>query len=115
MILIDCARHFAESAAIRPLPDSRRGRGAFDRLADPAIGAAPAYVHDLVDVGVGWARLGLQQRRGLHDLPGLAEAALCHVLIEPRLLYRVQATVGSQAFDRGDLLPTTSAAVSMHT
>src|SRR4030095_11537439 len=71
---------------------------------DTAIRAAPAHVHDLVDVGVGGAPFGVEQRRGLHDLPRLAEPTLRTVPLKPRLLDRVQAPLGSEAFDRGDLL-----------
>src|ERR1700761_5193975 len=54
-----------------PLGGFRRG---FDRLADAHIGAAPADVpgHGGVDVGVVGVGDGVQQRRGRHDLAGLA-------------------------------------------
>jgi hypothetical protein len=86
------------------VPGSQLRRGAFDRLPNPAVGTAPAHVHDLVDVGIRGVPVRAEQRRGLHDLPGLAEAALRHVLVELCLLYGVQPALGSQALDRGDLL-----------
>jgi len=45
----------------------------------------------------------LQQSRRLHDLTGLAVAALRHVVSDPGALHRVRA-VSAQPFDRGDLL-----------
>src|SRR5688572_19776157 len=51
-----------------------------DRGADALISAAAADVgHGLVDVPVGRLRLLREQRRGRHDLPRLAIAALGHV------------------------------------
>ena len=46
-------------------------------------------------------RLLVEQRRGRHDLAGLAVAALRHVDLLPRQLQRVGA-VGRQPFDRRD-------------
>ena len=43
----------------------------------------------LIDVLIGWLRRFRQQRRGRHDLTGLAVAALRHVSIDPRLLQRM--------------------------
>ena len=48
-------------------------------------------------------RVLLQERHRRHDLPGLAVAALRHVLGEPGLLHGMPA-VGRQAFDGGDRL-----------
>jgi NAD(P)-dependent dehydrogenase (short-subunit alcohol dehydrogenase family) len=66
---------------------SRRGRPSvaaighhLDGRAHAVVGAAAADVgHRRVDVGVGRARLVLQQRRGGHDHAALAVAALRHV------------------------------------
>src|SRR5213594_2131436 len=67
--------------------------------------AAAADVGDpRVDVGVGRLRLVLQQRRHGHDHPGLAVAALGHVVVDPRLLHLVQDAAAREALDRGDLL-----------
>src|SRR5438128_7121396 len=78
-------------------------RRAMDRLANPLVGAAPADVgHRLIDLGVGGAPVHGQERRGGHDLPGLAVAALRHVLRDPRALHRVIAGL-RQAFDGGDV------------
>src|SRR5215211_411090 len=73
-------------------------------LADALICPAAADVgHRLVDVGIGRLRLLLQQRRGRHDLPGLAVAALRHVNRGPGLLHRVRRASG-QALDGDDLV-----------
>src|SRR5207249_813100 len=67
--------------------------------------AAAADVGDpRVDVGVGRFRLVLQERRHRHDHPGLAVAALGHLVVDPRLLHLVQGAAGREALDRGDLL-----------
>src|SRR2546426_11207508 len=79
---------------------SRSLRGAMDGGADALVGAAATDVgHRRVDVGVGGVRILREQRRGGHDLPRLAVAALRHVFLDPRALHRVRAVLG-QAFDR---------------
>src|SRR6266480_6415419 len=83
---------------------SRSLRGAMDGGADALIGAAATDVgHRGVDIGVGGMRILREQRRGSHDLPRLAVAALRHVLLDPRALHGVRAVLG-QAFDRRDAL-----------
>ena len=63
-----------------------------DGAAHALIGAAAAYVSDVgVDVGIGRRGMVLEERRHRHDLPGLAIAALRHVLGEPCLLHRMLA------------------------
>src|SRR6478736_2426620 len=52
-----------------------------------------------VDLRVRRPRNGLEQRRGAHDLPCLAKAALGHAEIDPRFLERM-FSVGGKAFDR---------------
>ena len=66
-------------------------RGAVDGRANALIGAAAAQVagHGIVDVLVRGRRLLGQQRRGGHDLPGLAIPTLRDVQLEPCLLHRV--------------------------
>src|SRR5437899_3425628 len=60
--------------------------------------AAAADVGDpRVDVGIGRLRLVLQERRHRHDHPGLAVAALGHLVVDPRLLHRVQGAAGREA------------------
>src|SRR5438445_4597616 len=67
--------------------------------------AAAADVGDSrVDVGIGWLRLVLQVRRHRHDHPGLAVAALGHVVVDPRFLHLVQHAAVRQALYRGDAL-----------
>ena len=76
-----------------------------DGRADARVGAAAAQVacKGGVDVGVGGSRVGLQQRRGGHDLAALAVAALHHVHLQPGGAHGVCLAAG-QAF--GLALPT---------
>src|SRR5215471_11928869 len=64
-----------------------------DRDMDALITAASTEiaVHGLVDLLVGRRRRLRQQRRRLHDLTGLAIAALRHTDVAPRHLNRVLA------------------------
>ena len=79
-----------------------RAGGHVHGRADALVRAAAADVgHRLVDVRVGRIRVLREQRRGGHDLPGLAVAALRDVEREPRLLHRVR-TGRRQAFDGDD-------------
>src|SRR5439155_3066473 len=65
--------------------------GQVDRGAHAVVGAAAADVgHRVVDVGVARVGLLLQQRGGRHQHARLAEAALRHVKLDPRLLQRVR-------------------------
>src|SRR6516164_6006416 len=82
-----------------------RFRSLLDCAANPLICAAAADVaeHCVVDVRVRGMRRLCQQRRGLHDLPGLAIAALRNVERAPRDLNRV-IPVGIEPFDGGDRL-----------
>ena len=78
--------------------------GLLDRLADAHIGAAAADVarHRGVDIGiVGIGRRG-EQRRGRHDLAGLAIAALHDFEVEPGLLHLGAGGRRADAFDGGD-------------
>src|SRR5512132_1450645 len=73
--------------------------GHVHRGPDALVRPAPADVgHGVVDVLVGRLGGSLQQRRGGHDLPGLAIAALRHVDRRPRLLHGMRAC-RRQAFD----------------
>jgi len=67
-----------------------------DRFANTLVGSAAAYVatEDLVDIGIGWLRFLLQERRRGHDLAGLAVAALGHVVLDPSFLQRMVAVLG---------------------
>src|SRR3954454_18685520 len=75
-----------------------------DRLPDADIGPAPADVaaHGVVDVGVAWVRSAGEQRRGRHDLPELAVAALDHLMIEPGLLDSRTRRCRADRLDRRD-------------
>src|ERR1700722_8671634 len=80
-------------------------RSALDSAEDARIGPAPADVAIHVANNVITARIFVarEQRRSLHDLAGLAVAALRHLQINPGFLQRMIA-VGRKAFDRGDIL-----------
>src|SRR5262245_2377963 len=80
-------------------------RRAPNRAFDALIGATPADVagHRGIDLGVGRAwRLG-QQRRGGHDLTGLAIATLRNLFCHPCHL-QWMGGCRRQTFDGGDLL-----------
>src|SRR5205085_1333797 len=81
--------------------------GLLDRVENVVVAAAPADVagHGLADLLVG-ARVPVPDHRDRgHDLAGRAEAALETVVLDERLLHRVQLlTVPRETFDRGDLL-----------
>jgi hypothetical protein len=70
---------------------SRAGRSV-DGGADAGIGPAAAQVarHRGVDILVGRARVAGQKVGGLHDLAGLAVAALRHLVVDPGRLNGVQ-------------------------
>src|SRR5690606_28200033 len=79
-------------------------RSLTDRRDDPLVATAPANVagHGLEDLGIRW-RLVLGDQAGrLHDLPGLAEAALRYVELAPCHLDRM-AAVGAHVSDRAHL------------
>src|SRR6185503_523923 len=72
--------------------------------ADALVGPTAADVaHGVVDVPVGRLRVVLQQRRGGHELPGLAIAALRNVERGPRLLHGMRAR-RREALDGDDLV-----------
>ena len=77
--------------------------GAHDGALDTRIGHATAEiaVHVRDDFGLGGIGVFGEQRSGLHDLPGLAVAALWDLLGDPRALQRV-LTLRIEAFDSGD-------------
>ena len=74
--------------------------GVFDALV--AATAADVAGHGLADLVARGFWIVHQQRRRLHDLAGLAEAALRDVELAPGLLYRVIAG-RVQPFDGGDV------------
>src|SRR5258708_4255245 len=82
-------------------------RRVLDRFADANICAAAADVsrHRIVDIGIVRMRILRKQRRGRHDLPRLAIAALRDLEIEPRLLNLPAGRRLADGFDRGDLFP----------
>ena len=74
--------------------------GEMNGFADPQIGPAATHVtgHCLIDIGIGWLRCPGQQRRGRHELSGLAVPALRYIQFQPRFLQRMRS-VCRQAFD----------------
>src|SRR6266853_2401682 len=81
-------------------------RRVLDSRADSHIGAAPTDVprHGGVDIVIGRVGVGREQRRGGHDLAGLAIAALRHLQIDPGLLDLLAGGCGTNRLDRGDAL-----------
>src|SRR5262245_5253098 len=80
-------------------------RGGAHGRVDTLIAAAATDVarHGLVDLGIGRARRLGEERRRLHDLLGLAVAALGHAILPPGDLHGVIA-LGAQALDGDDRL-----------
>src|SRR5215471_3031771 len=76
-----------------------------DRSANARIGSAAAQIagHHLIDVLVRWLGNQLKKRNGLHDLAGLAIAALRYLVFDPGLQNRVLGSI-LQSFDRDDRL-----------
>src|SRR6516162_8374966 len=90
-------------AIISSMHASHFARSELDRSADTDISHASAQVaaHDGVDVLVGRVGKILEQSCGLHDLSGLAIAALRRLRLDPGLLQRM-LTVGVEPLDRRD-------------
>src|SRR5262245_37128074 len=88
-----------------PAMASALARSTLDRADNAQIGAAAAdiAVHVLDDLRPRRVLVARQEFRRLHDLTGLAVAALRHLLGDPGFLQRM-AAVGRQAFYRGDRL-----------
>src|SRR5690606_5583791 len=80
--------------------------GERDRIADARVAGAAADVAGHRGVDLLCARLGVagQQGAGVHQLPGLAVAALHDVFLEPGLLQRAADLAFAQRLDRGHLL-----------
>src|ERR1700722_20172459 len=91
--------------SILPMTSRSLLGGALDGAEDAWIGAAAAdvAVHMTNDVVAARILVGRKQRRGLHDLAGLAVAALRYLQVEPGFLQRMVA-IGGQALDGGDAL-----------
>src|SRR5580700_4227651 len=91
--------------SILPMASRSLLGGALDGAENARIGAAAAdvAVHVADDVVAAWILVGRKQSGGLHDLAGLAIAALRHLQIEPGFLQRMVA-IGRQALDGGDVL-----------
>src|SRR6202008_4485960 len=80
-------------------------RGLLDRGANARVGAAATDVaaHRVVDLLVGRLGGALEQRRGRHDLAGLAVTALGDTDVGPRRLQGLADRVGADPLDRDDL------------
>src|SRR5436190_12303003 len=72
---------------------------------DARVGAAAADVaaHALAHIGVARSARLVEERHRRHDLAGRAVAALEAVVIDERLLYRMQTIAVGETFDRRDL------------
>jgi hypothetical protein len=88
------------------LPPHLCGSG-MDRRANARIGTAAAQIagHHLIDLLVRWLRDVFKERNGLHDLAGLAIAALRNLVFDPCLQNRVPVSI-TQPFDRDYRLPS---------
>src|SRR5690606_8711030 len=77
-----------------------------DRVVDAGVAGAAADIagHRLVDLLRARLWVASEQRSGVHQLPGLAIAALHHVLVHPGLLQRPADRALAQGFDRRHLL-----------
>src|SRR6266404_3845254 len=82
-----------------------RGPGLLDGGHDVRVGSATAEVaaHLFADLGVGVGVPFAEEPDAGADLPGGAVAALEGVVLDERLLQRVQPVSLGQAFDRRDL------------
>ena len=69
--------------------------------ANALIGAATAKIasHRIIDVLIAGVCVRGKKRRSRHDLPSLTVAALWYIIVNPRLLHRMQFAVLSEAFD----------------
>src|SRR5215468_2339680 len=86
-------------------PPLRADRG-MNRRACLLECSAPTDIGDcVVDVGVSWLRVFLQQSRDGHDHAALTVAALRDVEVDPGLLDPGENAVLGEAFYGGDLLP----------
>src|SRR5262245_62511009 len=85
-------------------PPLRADRG-MNRRAYLLECSAPTDIGDcVVDVGVGWLRVFLQQSRDGHDHAALTVAALRDVEVDPGLLDLSENAVLGEAFYGGDLI-----------
>src|SRR5258708_14332415 len=84
----------------------RSMRRALDPGANAHIGPAATEVsgHRAFDIAIGRVGVGGEQRRGGHDLAGLAIAALRHLQLDPGLLNLLAGGRGADALDRRDAL-----------
>src|SRR5262249_7198087 len=98
------ARREKRGMSFMSLPRHLGSRG-MDRGANARIGAAAAKGggHHLVDLFVRWLFDQAEKRNGLHDLAGLAIAALRDLMFDPGLQHRMLLLVG-QPFERDDRL-----------
>ena len=90
-----------EKLSTRPSSYARCGK--LDGAADADVGHAPTQVacHHCIDVLVSWIWIILEQGSRLHDLAGLAVAALRNLQIDPCRLQRM-APIGIKSFDGRD-------------
>src|SRR5690554_1848815 len=96
--------YFLPVSLVERLRWLRLGCGFYGSL-DSEIGgtATNISVHGRFDFLIGWTGITFQQRSGIHDLPGLAVAALRHIVLQPRFLYGMIAPI-RESLNSGDLL-----------
>src|SRR3954454_1634853 len=96
--------HFSLASTVLMPGPPRRGPHGLD---DVVVARAAAEVagERLADLLLARVRVLGQQVRPRHDHPRRAVAALEPVVLPERLLERVQAALGAEAFDGGDLRP----------
>src|SRR5215472_137642 len=76
-----------------------------NRSANAVVRSAATDIprQSVINLAVAGVRIGRKEHRRSHDLPGLAIAALRHLLHQPRLLDRMTAVFG-KPFNRRDTL-----------
>ena len=79
-------------------------RGAFDRQLDAVVrhAATEIAVHLVADLRVGRIRIAIEQRLRRHHLAALAESARGNLLVDPRLLDRMEPAVLREPFESRD-------------
>src|SRR4051812_18941951 len=107
-----CARMAASASSMRVNWNGcmsallHHGFGLVDCVHDVGIGRAAAEIaaHVFADLHVALDVAFLHACDGGHDLAGCAVAALEGVVIDERLLHRMQRAWSGKAFNRGDVL-----------
>src|SRR5712671_7538489 len=93
------------SLANSPGLSGGRAHRALDRRLDTIVSHASTQraVHRRADLGIAWIGIAIEQRFCRHDLTVLAIAALRGLLVDPRLLQRMQFAILGKTFERRDV------------